>query len=186
MCLRSMSWVRATKLASAPRARLRGLKGCSSEPKGVDLVDLGHFRGGRVLALGQPVDLVVEQQDGDVDVAAERVDQVVAADGERVAVTGDHPDVEIRPGGGQSGGDGRCPAVDRVHAVGVHVVRESGGAADARQEHGALPAHAELGHQHLHRRQDRVVAATRAPADLLVGGPVLPGGDRDGHRLARA
>ena len=40
MCLRSMSWVRATKLASAPNARLSGLKGCSSEPNGVDLVTL--------------------------------------------------------------------------------------------------------------------------------------------------
>ena len=36
---------------------------------------------GRVLALGESVDLVVEQQDRKVDVAAQRVDQVVPADG---------------------------------------------------------------------------------------------------------
>ena len=40
MCLRSMSWVRATKVASAPRATLIGLNGWSSEPNGVDLVTL--------------------------------------------------------------------------------------------------------------------------------------------------
>ena len=40
MCSRSMSWVRATKVASAPRARLTGLNGWSSEPNGVDLVTL--------------------------------------------------------------------------------------------------------------------------------------------------
>ena len=40
MCLRSMSWVRATNVASAPSARLMGLNGLSSEPKGVDLVTL--------------------------------------------------------------------------------------------------------------------------------------------------
>ena len=40
MCLRSMSWVRATNVASAPRARLIGLKGVSRDPNGVDFVTL--------------------------------------------------------------------------------------------------------------------------------------------------
>ena len=62
------------------------------------LGDLAHLRGRRVLALGQAVDLVVEQQDGDVHVAAQGVDQVVAADRQRVAVAGDDPDVEVRAG----------------------------------------------------------------------------------------
>jgi hypothetical protein len=35
-----MSWVRATKEASAPMARLIGLKGWSIEPNGVDFVTL--------------------------------------------------------------------------------------------------------------------------------------------------
>ena len=179
MCLRSMSWVRATKVASAPRARLTGLKGWSTEPNGVDLVTLPTSTGRRVLALGQPVDLVVEQQDREVDVAAQGVDEVVAADRQAVAVAGDDPHVEVGPGHGQAGGDGRRPAVDRVHAVGVHVVREAARAADARDEHGVLAGDAEVGHQHLHGGEDRVVAAARAPADLLVAGPVLLGGGRE-------
>src|SRR5690348_17916775 len=35
------------------------------------------------------------QQDRQVDVAAQRVDQVVAADRQRVAVPGDHPDRQV-------------------------------------------------------------------------------------------
>jgi len=35
-----MSIVRATKLASAPKARLTGLKGTSGDPAGLDLVRL--------------------------------------------------------------------------------------------------------------------------------------------------
>ena len=40
MCARSMSWVRATNVASAPSATEIGLNGASIEPSGVDLVTL--------------------------------------------------------------------------------------------------------------------------------------------------
>ncbi len=46
------------------------------------LGDLAQLGGRRRLALGQPVDLVVEQQDLHRDVAPQRVDQMVAADRE--------------------------------------------------------------------------------------------------------
>ena len=112
------------------------------------------------------------------DVAAQGVDEVVAADGQGVAVAGDDPDVEVGPGHGQAGGQGRGPAVDGVDAVGVHVVGEAGGAADAGDEDHVLPRDAELGHEHLDGGEDGVVAAAGAPADLLVGGPVLRRGAR--------
>jgi hypothetical protein len=59
------------------------------------LGDLARLRRGRVLPLGEAVDAVVEQQDGEVDVAPQRVDEVVATDRQRVAVTGDDPHVEV-------------------------------------------------------------------------------------------
>ena len=96
------------------------------------LRDLADRRGGGVLALGEPVDPVVEQQDVEVHVAAQRVDQVVAADRQAVAVAGDHPHVEIGSRDRDAGGDRRRPPVDRVHPVGVHVVREAARTADAR------------------------------------------------------
>ena len=71
------------------------------------------------------------------------------------------------------GGDGVGPAVDAVEAVGVHVVREAAGAADARDHHHVLLGHADLRQHGLHAVDDRVVAAARAPADFLVGLEVL-------------
>src|SRR5438270_3734300 len=95
--------------------------------------------------------------------------QVVAADRQGVAVTGDDPDREVFAGGGQAGGQCRGAPVNAVHAVGVHVVRESARAADPGHEHDLVRRDPELGHELLNRRQHRVVAATGAPAGLLVG-----------------
>src|SRR5699024_8836584 len=100
------------------------------------------------------VDPVVEQQDVEVDVAAQGVDEVIAADGHGVAVAGDHPDGLVLAGGDQSGGDGRRAAVDGVHAVGVEVVREAAGAADAGDEGDVLAFEAELGQQGADGGQD--------------------------------
>src|SRR6185312_9288572 len=66
-----------------------------------------------------------------------------------------------------------CSAVDRVHAVGVHVVGKPGRAPDAGDEDDVVPRNAELGHESLDRGQDRVVAAPRAPTYFLVGLEVL-------------
>ena len=65
--------------------------------------------------------------------------------------------------------------MDRVHAVGVEVVREAARAADAGDEDDVLALEAELGQEGLHRGEDDVVAAAGAPAHLLVGGEVALG-----------
>src|SRR5260221_12166223 len=95
---------------------------------------LADFRGRRVLALGEAVDGVVKEQNLEIDVPPERVDQVVAADRQRVAVAGYQPDLELGPRGLDAGGDGGRAAVDRVKAVRVHVVREPARAADPGDE----------------------------------------------------
>ena len=51
------------------------------------------------------VDLVVEQQDVQIDVAPQRVHQVIAADGQAVAVAGDDPDIQFGIGQLHAGGD---------------------------------------------------------------------------------
>ena len=167
--------VRATKVASAPMASDSGRSGLSMRALRARLGARAEPRGRRILALGQAVDLVVEQDDLQIDVAADGVDQVVAADGQAVAVAGDDPDVQVGPGQLQAGGEGRRPAVDGVEAVGVHVVGEAAGAADAGDEHDLLARHAEAGQRLLHLGEDGVVAAARAPADFLVAGEVLGG-----------
>src|SRR4026209_2055522 len=84
-----------------------------------------------------------------------------------------------RAGGGwqarrEPGGGGRRGAVERGKAVLIHVVREPAGAADPRDEHDVLLRVAEVGHHLLGLGEDRVVAAARAPADLLIRHEVLP------------
>src|ERR1700724_965420 len=64
--------------------------------EGGGLGALARLAGRRVLALGEAVDPVVEHQDLHPDVAAQDVDQVVAADRHRVAVAGSDPHLELR------------------------------------------------------------------------------------------
>jgi hypothetical protein len=153
-----------------------------------DLADLARRRG---LALRQAVDAVVEEQDLDRDVAAQRVDQVVGADRQRIAVAGDDPHRQVVARGGQPGRDRGGAPVDGVHPIGVHVVREAAGAADAGDEDDLLGRDPQLGHEALDGGEHRVVAAARAPARLLVGLEVgLSEGQRGSHqsisRIARS
>jgi hypothetical protein len=91
--------------------------------------------------------------DGHVHVAAQRVDQVVAADRQPVAVAGDHEHLQVGAGRGDARRDGWRTPVDRVEAERVHVVREAAGAADAGHEHQVLTGDTEVGHQALHVRR---------------------------------
>ena len=171
----SVSIARATNDASAPIAIESGLNGWSSEPSGVDFVTLPSLGRRRVLPLREPVDAVVEEEDLEIHVATQRVDEMVAADRQGVAVTRDDPDREIRSRHGEAGRDRRRAPVDRVHPVGLHVVREARRAADPGDEDDPLALEAELGHEALDDVEDRVVAAARAPANLLVRLEVLGG-----------
>src|SRR5207247_6936043 len=59
-------------------------------------------------------------------------------------------------------------AVDAVHPVRLHVVREARGAADTGDEHDVLARDPELRHEALHRGEDRVVTTARTPPDVLI------------------
>ena len=146
---------------------------------------IGHraaWRGGRQraplgcrrdLALGQTVDLVVEQDDIEIDVAPQGMHQVISANTEPVAITRNHPDVEV--GIRQLGARGHrwSPAVNRVKTVGGHVVGETRRAPDPRNEDAVLTRHLQVGQGLLNRLENGIVATPRAPADLLVRGKVL-------------
>ena len=129
-------------------------------------------RSGRELALGQPVDLIVEQQYLHVDIAPQHVKQVVAADAQTVAVAGDEPHIEGGVGEFDAGREGRRAPVDGVEPVGGHVIGKPRGTADPRYEHRVLARRADVGESLLHAFEDRVIAATGAPAHFLVGGVV--------------
>ena len=71
-------------------------------------------RGRRILPAGHAVDAVVDDDGGQVDVAAGRVDEVIAADGGGVAVAHDHDHLQLGVGQLHPGGEGQGPAVGRV------------------------------------------------------------------------
>src|SRR4029079_12937649 len=73
------------------------------------------------------------------------------------------------------GRDGRGTSVDRVHAIRLHVVGEARGATDPGDEDDPLARESQLRHEALDDVEDRVVAESRAPADLLVVLEVLRG-----------
>ena len=81
--------------AACAEDELGGDEGVLGGAVGGGLGDGAAVGGGGVLALGESVDLVVEQQDVEVDVAAYGVDEVVASDCEAVAVAAYLPDAEF-------------------------------------------------------------------------------------------
>jgi hypothetical protein len=104
-CFLSRSIVRATNVGLGAERQRDGVQRLLARAVGRGLGDLAGLRRRGGLALGQPVDAVVEQQDLDRDVAAQRVHEVPDADRQRVAVAGDHPDREVGPRRGQAGGE---------------------------------------------------------------------------------
>ena len=123
---------------------------------------------GRILALGQSVDLVVEEHDFQIDVSPDRVDQVVSADREPVSISCDHPHAQIGVRDLEACRDRRRSTVEGVKPVGIHVVGEAAGAADTRDHDRLVEVFAELGKGRLHRIENAVVTTSRAPADVLV------------------
>lgn len=138
-----------------------------------------------VLSLGEPVNLVVKQDNVEVNVTADGMHEVVAADGERVSVSGDHPDLHIGACDFDAGCNRGRTTMDTVEPVGVHVVREPAGAADARDEHELFLGEPKRGKNFFHLGENGIVAAARAPADFLVTGEILGGqnGKIDTHDI---
>src|SRR6202041_1191394 len=118
---------------------------------------------------GQAINLIVEHQNFQADVAAQHVNGVIAADGKRIAIASGDPDVEVRADEFHAGGDRRSAAVNGVEAENVHVIRETAGAADAGDENQFFLGDFQVGENHLHGGKDGGVAAARTPADFLVG-----------------
>ena len=139
------------------------------------LGDLTLFTRGRKLALGQPVDLIVEQQDGHVEVAAKGVNEVVSPNAQRIAITGDNPDVEVGVRQLDSGGYRWGAAVQRMDSVAVDVVWKAAAAADSADNNCAIRV-GTCAREYLGELlQNAVVAATRAPANFFSALKVFGG-----------
>ena len=131
--------------------------------------------GGAVLAFGEAVDAVVEEEDIDVEVTAENVEEVVPADAEAIPVPGNHPDGEVGVGDFDASSHCGRAAVDGVEAVGFHVIGETAGASDPAEDNELLLWDAEVRKGFLDGVEDGVIPASGAPADVVLGDEILFG-----------
>ena len=125
------------------------------------------------MTFGQAVNAVIEKQDINIDVSTEDVHQVVATDAQPIAVSRDQPYVELWIGDLDASGDSRRTTVDGVKTVGVHVVREPARAADAGDKHGIVLFSTNLGADLANLIENRVIASSRTPTDILIRLEVL-------------
>ena len=126
---------------------------------------------GSGLALGEAVDPVVVDEIRDVQVAATRIDQVAGANAVAVAVTAGHKNFKVLIGQLDAGRHVEGAPVQGVQAVGVDVVRELAGAADARNHRYLVRRTSKLGQGLLDRAQNPKVAAAAAPVRMRVLNP---------------
>ena len=102
-----------------------GVEGIVDGTVGRGLGHLAELRRGAILTFGETVDLVVEDGDVQVLVAAHSVDKVVAADGHGVTVAHVDPHAEGGVGEFDTCGDGAGASVDAVEAVGVDIIGDT-------------------------------------------------------------
>ena len=114
----------------------------------------------------QAINLVVHHDVGQIDVAAHGVNEMVAADAETVAVAAGADDFQLVVAQLDAGGHRQRAAVQRVHAVGVDVARQVGGAADAADDADLMRLQAQLEDRCLERGEDGEIAAAGAPVGV--------------------
>ena len=101
------------------------------------------------------------------------MDRMIPPDAETIPVTGDNPDAELGTAGLQPRSNSRGPAMDRMHAIGIHIIREPAATANPGYYNNVLPGYPQSRHDLLHLGEDDIIPASRAPANFLISGKVL-------------
>src|SRR5665811_1172036 len=117
-----------------------------------------------MLSFGEPIDLVIEHQQIHVEVPAQQVNGMVAADAHAVAIATHDPYTEFWSCSFQPGSNSSSAPMDRVHTIGIHIVRKPAAAANARNDHNIFPGKTQGGHHFLHLCKDGIIAAPGTPA----------------------
>ena len=82
------------------------------------------------MLLGQAIDLVVHDHQRHFDVLARGVREMIAPDGEGIAITAEGEDVQVGAGQGNAAGKGQRAAMQEVRAMGLDEIRKPAGTAD--------------------------------------------------------
>ncbi len=164
-----VAWVRAMKVAPAQMSCFIGLTGMSIAPVG-SVFDLEtNRRGRRGLLLRQAIDEIVHDEVSHVDVLARAVIEMVAADGEAVAVAAEEKDVEIGPGQADAGGERDGAPVNEMRAVAVHEIGEARGTTDPGEGDDLLVIELPFLDHFVIGGEDGEVAAAGAPGRVIGG-----------------
>ena len=126
-------------------------------------------RRGRGLLLGQAINPVIHHHVGQLDVFAGRVGEMVAADGEGIAVPAEHEHVQVGTRERNAAGERQRATVDEVDAVRLHEIREPAGAADAGDGGDLLVDQLALFNQFEIQGEHGEVTAARAPRRVVGG-----------------
>ena len=126
-------------------------------------------RRGRGLLFRQAINPVVHDAIGHLDVLARGVVEMIAADGKRVAVAAEHEHVQVRPRQRNAAGKRQRAAVDVMHAVRLHEIREPAGAADAGDGRDFLVPDLALLDELEIKREHGEIAAAGAPRRMIGG-----------------
>ena len=103
MWLTCVAWVRATKVAPRADELFHRVDWLVDRAGRVGLRFETNRRRGRGLLFRQAIDKVVHDEVSHVDVLARAVIEMVAADGEAVAVAAEEKDVQVGPGEADAG-----------------------------------------------------------------------------------
>ena len=152
--------------SAGTKAEFGGAEGVFHRTVGRRLGDETAWRCRTILTLGESVDTVVEQYHVEVDIAAHGVDEVVASDGQSVAVAANLPYGEVGIHYLGTGGNGCRTSVDGLHGIGVDVIGQTAGAAYAADYCRLIGRNAQFGHGFVQTGQEEMVATSRAPSWL--------------------
>ena len=161
------------KARIGPHSKGQGIERVIDASEGSRLGDLPLLRGRRILPLRQPIDLVVKKQDIQVKIAPQQMDRMISPDTETIPVTGDNPDAELGTARLQPRSNSRGPAMDRMHAIGIHIIGEPAATANPGYNNNVLPGYSQSRHDPLYLGEDDIIPASRAPADLLISCKIL-------------
>ena len=135
-------------------------------------------RSGGGLLLGQTINRIVHDDIRHARIFTRRVDEVITADGEAIAVTAKHKNMQIIAAEADTGGKRQGAAVNIVTAVRVDEVGEAGGAADAGKRDDFFLRVIKFLENFIKRGEHGEIAAAGAPRGVV--------GDKDFFSQGRA
>ena len=149
--------------------RAHRIDGLVEGAPGVGLGFEAERRGGRCLLFRQAVNGVIHDDVGHAWIFAGGVDEVVAADGEAVAVSAEDEDMQIVAAETDASGKGERAAVDVMAAVGVDEIREARRTTDAGERDDFFLRVIEFLEDLVEGGEDGEVAAAGAPRRVVGG-----------------